>query len=139
IGDPITQKKLSDAICKEARDLNLYNSITDCGGGGLSSAIGEMAKEAGGCLVFLDKVPLKYPGLAPWQIWISESQERMVLAVPAKKWQKFEKLMKSRGVEATVIGKFDSDGKCKIKYNGKNILEIDMDFLHNGRPQKQLV
>ncbi|HYV33426.1 MAG TPA: AIR synthase-related protein, partial [Candidatus Limnocylindria bacterium] len=139
IGDPITQKKLSDAIVKEARELNLYNSITDCGAGGLSSAVGEMAKDTNGCLINLDKVPLKYPGLSPWQIWISESQERMVLAVPSAKWSKFEKLMKSRGVDATVIGKFTSDGKCTIKYNNKTVLDVDMEFLHNGRPQKHLV
>src|SRR5436189_6425391 len=77
IGDPITQKKFSDAIVREARDLDLYTSITDNGAGGLSSSIGEMSKESGGCLVDLDNVPTKYPGLAAWQIWISESQERM--------------------------------------------------------------
>ena len=139
IGDPITQKKLSDAICKEAREMDLYNSITDCGAGGLSSAVGEMAKESGGCLVNLEKVPLKYPGLAPWQIWISESQERMVLAVPAKKWQKFEALMQARGVEAAIIGKFTADEKCTVKYFNKNVLDLKMDFLHNGRPQEHLL
>jgi phosphoribosylformylglycinamidine synthase len=136
IGDPITQKKLSDAIVKEARGQNLYNSITDCGAGGLSSAIGEMAGQSNGCEVYLDKVPLKYPGLAPWQIWISESQERMVLAVPKNKWMKFQKLMKSRGVEATIIGKFTSDGKCAVKYGKQIVLDIEMDFLHDGRPIK---
>lgn len=85
IGDPITQKKLSDALIKEARDLNLYHSITDNGAGGLSCSVGEMAKESGGCQVDLEKVPLKYPNLSPWQIWVSESQERMTLAVPPKK------------------------------------------------------
>ena len=84
IGDPITQKKLSDAIVREARDLGLYSSITDDGAGGLSGSVGEMAKESGGCDVDLGKVPLKYPGLAPWQIWLSESQERMTLAVPKR-------------------------------------------------------
>ncbi len=138
IGDPITQKKFSDAIAKEARDLNLYNSITDCGAGGLSSAVGEMAQQAGGCLVELDTVPLKYPGLAPWQIWISESQERMVLSVPKNKWQKLEKLMKARGVEAWVIGKFNDNEKCIVKYNDKTVLNLDMDFLHNGRPARLL-
>ena len=82
IGDPITQKKLSDAIVKEARDRGLYNSITDNGAGGLSCSVAEMARECGGFEVDLDKVPLKYPGLAPWQIWVSESQERMTLSVP---------------------------------------------------------
>jgi len=136
IGDPITQKKLSDAVVKEARSQNLYTSITDCGAGGLSSAIGEMAGQSNGCEVYLDKVPLKYPGLAPWQIWISESQERMVLAVPKQRWQKFEKLMKMRGVEAAAIGNFIKSGKCVVKYGKNVVLDIDMDFLHNGRPIK---
>ena len=81
IGDPITQKKLSDAIIKEARDKELYNSMTDNGAGGLSCSVAEMARECGGFIVDLEKVPLKYPGLQPWEIWISESQERMTLAV----------------------------------------------------------
>lgn len=131
IGDPITQKKLSDAIVKEARELNLYSSITDDGAGGLSSSVAEMAKESGGCLVWLDKVPLKYPGLEPWQIWISESQERMTLSIPPKKWNKFSKLMEKRGVEATIIGKF-TDSKCVGEYNNKIIMDLEMDFLHNG-------
>src|SRR5258706_5518688 len=92
IGDPITQKKLSDAITKEARDLLLYSSITDNGAGGLSCSVAEMAKESGGCEVNLEKVPLKYPGLDPWEIWISESQERMTLAVPAKNIKTFTEL-----------------------------------------------
>ena len=136
IGDPITQKKLSDAIVKEARAQNLYNSITDCGAGGLSSAVGEMAGQAGGCEVMLDKAPLKYPGLAPWQIWISESQERMILSVPKNKWRKFENLMKMRGVQATAIGSFTKTGRCVVKYGKKNVLDMEMEFLHNGRPVK---
>ena len=138
IGDPITQKKLSDSIVKEARDMNLYNSITDNGAGGLSCSVAEMAKECGGAEVFLDKVPLKYPGLRPWEIWISESQERMTLSVPKKKWKIFQKLMRDRGVEATVIGKFTDSSKCVVKYKGKKIMDISMDFLHEGLPKHQL-
>lgn len=138
IGDPITQKKLSDVTVKEARDLGLYNSITDNGAGGLSCSVAEMAQECGGCEVELDKVPLKYPGLAPWQIWISESQERMTLAVPASKWEKFTDLMERRGVEATVIGKFTNSGKCVVKHKGKKIMDLDMDFLHNGLPLRPM-
>ncbi|MDE2079489.1 MAG: phosphoribosylformylglycinamidine synthase [Patescibacteria group bacterium] len=134
IGDPITQKKFSDAIAKEARDMGLYNSITDDGAGGLSSSVGEMANEAGGCRVDLEKVPLKYPGLEPWQIWISESQERMTLAVPKGKWRKFADLMKRRGVEATIIGEYTKSGKCVVEYNGTRILDIGLDFLHDGVP-----
>lgn len=138
IGDPITQKKFSDAIVKEARDRHLYNSITDNGAGGLSCSVAEMAKETDGCLVELDKVPLKYPGLEPWKIWVSESQERMTLAVPKRKWQSFKELMSSRGVEATVIGHFDSSGYCRVKYAGKTIMNLKMHFLHSGLPQISL-
>jgi phosphoribosylformylglycinamidine synthase len=138
IGDPITQKKLSDAIIKEARDMDLYNSITDNGAGGLSCSVAEMAKESGGCVVKLDDVPLKYPGLAPWQIWISESQERMTLAVPKIKWKKFYDLMKRRGVEATVIGKFTSSGKCIVKYHDDIAMNVDMKFLHDGLPKRKM-
>ncbi|MFA6050196.1 MAG: phosphoribosylformylglycinamidine synthase subunit PurL [Candidatus Paceibacterota bacterium] len=139
IGDPITQKKLSDAIVKEARDLGLYRSITDNGAGGISCSIAEMAKECGGCNVELEKVPLKYPGLAPWQIWISESQERMTLAVPKEKWKAFDALMKRRGVEASVVGVFTDSGKCVVTHNGKTIMDLEMEFLHDGVPKKLLV
>ncbi len=138
IGDPITQKKLSDALVKEARDMNLYNSITDNGAGGISSSVAEMAKECGGAIVNLDKVPLKYPGLQPWQIWISESQERMTLSVPKKKWLVFSKLMESRGVEARIIGEFTSEPKCTVYFGDKKIMDLDMEFLHNGLPKHNL-
>jgi len=145
IGDPITQKKLSDAIIKEARDMNLYNSITDNGAGGISCSVAEMAKEVrlpagrqGGAKVSLEKVPLKYPSLRPWEIWISESQERMTLSIPKKKWKIFKKLMESRGVEATVIGEFTNSPKCIVQYKGKKIMDIPMNFLHNGLPQQHL-
>jgi len=138
IGDPITQKKLSDAIVKEARAMYLYNSITDNGAGGISCSIAEMAKESNGAEVDLEKVPLKYPGLRPWEIWISESQERMTLSVPPKKWEVFKKLMESRGVEATVVGQFNDSGRCVVKYEGRKIMDIDLEFLHNGLPAKAL-
>lgn len=137
IGDPITQKKFSDAIAKEARDLGLYTSITDCGAGGFSSSVAEMAREAGGCDIELSKVPLKYPGLEPWQIWISESQERMTLAVPKGKWKQFADLMKRRGVEATVIGEFTTSGKCVVKSRGKKVMDLDLEFLHDGLPKRE--
>jgi len=138
IGDPITQKKLSDAIVKEARDLELYTSITDNGAGGLSCSVAEMAKECGGCHVKLDSVPLKYSGLAQWETWISESQERMTLAVPKNKWDKFNDLMKRRGVDATIIGNFTDSGKCIVEYAGTNVMDIDMEFLHNGLPPRPM-
>jgi len=138
IGDPITQKKMSDALVKEARDQLLYHSITDNGAGGLSCSVAEMAKESGGCSVDLEKVPLKYPGLESWEIWVSESQERMTVAVPPKNWKKFYDLMKRRGVETTVIGTFTDSGKCEVRYNGKTIMDIEMQFLHFGLPRKKL-
>lgn len=134
IGDPITQKKLSDAIVREARDKGLYNSITDNGAGGLSGSVGEMSREAGGCIVDLDTVPLKYAGLEPWQIWISESQERMTLAVPKKHWTAFRKIMVRHDVEATRIGAFTNSGKCIVRFRGKKVMDIALKFLHEGRP-----
>ncbi len=138
IGDPITQKKLSDAIVKEARDMNLYDSITDCGAGGISCSVAEMARECGGCYVELDKVPLKYPGLDPWQIWISESQERITLAVPPEKVDEFMNLMERRGVEAMVIGEFNNSGKCTVVYKGETVMDLELEFLHNGLPKRIL-
>lgn len=138
IGDPITQKKMSDAIVKEARARGLYNSITDCGAGGISCSVAEMARECGGCAVELDKVPLKYPGLDPWQIWISESQERMTLSIPPEKVDEFMDLMKRRGVEAWVIGEFNDSGKCEVVYKGEKVMDLDLNFLHDGLPPKFL-
>ena len=139
IGDPITQKKMSDAIVKEARDLGLYSSITDNGAGGLSCSVAEMAREAGGFIVDLEKVPLKYPGLSPWQIWVSESQERMTLSVPDERTGEFLDLMKKRGVEATVIGTFTDSGRGIVRLRGEAIFDLDLDFLHNGLPRKKLL
>lgn len=139
IGDPITQKKLSDAIIKEARDMGLYNSITDNGAGGISCSVAEMARECGGFNVELERVPLKYPGLSPWQIWVSESQERMTFSVPEAKIDEFILLLKKRGVEATVIGKFNDSGRGVVTYKGKRIFDLDLDFLHDGLPKKQLM
>ncbi len=137
IGDPITQKKLSDALVHEARDKELYNSITDNGAGGISCSVAEMAKECGGFVCHLDKVPLKYPGLQPWETWISESQERMTLSVPDDKLDEFQALMKSRGVESTVIGKFNDSSRAIVKFNDKDILNMEMDFLHEGLPRRE--
>jgi phosphoribosylformylglycinamidine synthase len=138
IGDPITQKKFSDVIVKEARDKNLYNSITDNGAGGISCSVAEMAKECNGCHVRLDAVPLKYPGMAPWEIWISESQERMTLAVPPGKLEDFMDLMQQREVEATVIGTFTDSGRCVVECHGSVVMDISLDFLHDGLPKKHL-
>jgi phosphoribosylformylglycinamidine synthase subunit PurSL len=138
IGDPITQKKFSDVIVKEARDLRLYRSITDNGAGGISCSVAEMAKECNGCRVTLDSVPLKYPGMAPWEIWISESQERMTLAVPPEHLAPFMELMQRREVEATVIGEFTDSGRCVVEYHGNVVMDIELAFLHDGLPKKHL-
>jgi len=138
IGDPITQKKLSDVITKEARDKGLYNSITDNGAGGLSCSVAEMATECGGFVVELEKVPVKYSGIQPWEIWVSESQERMTLAVPKETINEFLDLMKRRGVGASIIGEFNDSDRAIVRFNGKTIMSIDMDFLHNGVPKKLL-
>ena len=137
IGDPITQKKLVDFLLK-ARDENLYNSITDNGAGGLSSSVGEMAKESGGAEIDLAKAPLKYPGLRPWEILLSESQERMTVAVSPDKIEKFLNLAKKMGVLATVLGKFTNSGYFHILYDGKTVGLLPLDFLHNGVPQLEL-
>lgn len=138
IGDPITQKKFSDAIIKEIRDLGLYNAITDNGAGGLSSSVGEMGSSSGGFVVELDKVPLKYPGMAPWEIWISESQERMTLSVPPANVKELTERLARHGAEATVIGTYTDSGRAVITWQGKTIMDMTMEFLHEGNPETPL-
>ncbi|HBR68189.1 MAG TPA: phosphoribosylformylglycinamidine synthase [Rhodospirillaceae bacterium] len=138
IGDPITQKKFSDAIVKEIRGYDWYNAITDNGAGGLSSSVGEMGDQSGGFHVELDKVPLKYPGMAPWEIWISESQERMTLSVPPENTDKLIAFLARRGVEATVIGTYTDTGRALITWHGETVMDLDMDFLHDGLPETPL-
>jgi len=133
IGDPIVEKKLIDALL-QARDRGLYSRITDCGGGGLSSAVGEMAAETG-VHVHLDRVPLKYTGLSYTEIWISESQERMVLAVPPDSVEELLNLFTTQDVVATVIGEFTNDRRLQLFYQGNLVCDLDMAFLHHGRPQ----
>ncbi|MCC6758292.1 MAG: phosphoribosylformylglycinamidine synthase subunit PurL [Candidatus Omnitrophica bacterium] len=132
IGHPIQEKKVLDVLLK-ARDKGLYSAITDCGAGGLSSAVGEMGQHLG-ATVHLDKVPLKYQGLSYYEIWISESQERMVMSVPPQKADALLKLFAAENVEATVIGQFDNDGQLKIFYNDVQVCDIAMEFLHEGIP-----
>ena len=132
IGNAITEKKLLDVIL-QARDANLYNAITDCGAGGFSSAVGEMGEKLG-ARVDLEKAPLKYQGLSYTEIWISEAQERMILAVPPGNWERLDALCASEDVEATVIGTFESTGKLRLHYQGEQVADLDMRFLHDGRP-----
>ncbi len=136
IGDPITEKGLIDVITR-ARDAGLYSDITDCGAGGLSSAVGEMASNIG-AEIELHHVRLKYPGLAPWEIWLSEAQERMVLAVPPAHLPALQALCDTYNTELTDIGRFTGDGKLVVRYDGKTVLELENEFLHEGIPQRQL-
>jgi phosphoribosylformylglycinamidine synthase II len=132
IGNAITEKMLLDVVLA-ARDRGLYSAITDCGAGGFSSAVGEMG-EAIGAEVQLDAAPLKYEGLSYTEIWISEAQERMVLAVPPDRWEELSALCKSEGVEATVIGRFVPTGRLQLKYGQHVVGDLSMKFLHQGRP-----
>ena len=137
IGDPITQKKMLDFLM-EARDALLYEAVTDNGAGGLSSSIGEMAQLSGGCEIYLDKAPLKYSGLDPWEILVSESQERMSLAVRPEKLDALLSLAKIHDVEATVVGKFTDSGRFHALYLDKTVAYLGMEFLHEGLPQLRL-
>jgi len=137
IGDPITQKRMTDFLIK-ARDRGLYNFITDNGAGGLSSSIGEMSEECGGCRLDLSKAPLKYSGLAPWEILISEAQERMSLAVPPSHIDEFLSLADKMGVEATVLGEFTDSGFFHILYGDRTVAYLPIAFLHEGLPPMQL-
>ena len=134
IGDPITEKKLQDALL-EARDKGLIEFVTDCGGGGLSSAIGESAEITGGAKVYLDKVPLKYEGLSYTEIWISESQERMIIGAKEENIKKIEEIFERYGCEITCIGEYTDSGKLELFYKENKVCEIDVDFLHKGRPE----
>lgn len=137
IGAPITEKGLIEVIVR-ARDARLYHAITDCGAGGLSSAVGEMASELGAS-VRLDEVRLKYPGLAPWEIWLSEAQERMVLAVPPENLREFHAICDLFDVEMTDLGAFEASGRLVVRYQDQVVLDLDNHFLHHGIPQRKLV
>jgi phosphoribosylformylglycinamidine synthase subunit PurSL len=137
IGDPITQKKMFDFLL-EARDQGLYTAITDNGAGGLSSSVGEMARDSNGCELHLEKAPLKYAGLQPWEILVSEAQERMTLAVPPQHLDPFLALAARRGVEATALGRFTASGRFHVFYDGQSVAYLDMNFLHGGVPQMWL-
>ncbi len=132
IGHAIQEKMVLDVLLA-ARDRRLYTSITDCGAGGFSSAVGEMA-EGFGAEVHLDRAPLKYAGLSPTEIWISESQERMVLAVPPGNWDALRALCAAEGVEAVALGTFTDSGRLKLYYQSRPVADIELEFLHGGRP-----
>lgn len=133
IGNPIEEKKVLD-ILVQARDEGLYNAVTDCGAGGLSSAVGEMG-ETLGARVDLDLVPLKYQGLNYTEIWISESQERMVFAVPPSKIKRLKELCDSENVDFAVIGTYPGTGRLELFYHGVRVCDLEMAFMHGGVPR----
>ena len=133
IGNPIEEKKMVDTIL-QARDKNLYTAITDCGAGGLSSAVGEMGAHIG-ARVYLEKVPLKYAGLNYTEIWISESQERMVLSVPKENIDKLIEVFNKENVQASVIGEFTNTKRLELFYKDNLVCDLQMKFLHDGIPR----
>jgi len=133
IGDAIAEKRVLDALL-QARDARLYRAVTDCGAGGLSSAVGEMAEDLG-AEVELEKVPLKYPGLAPEEIWISEAQERMVLAVPEENIPALLEIFRAESCEATMIGRFTDTGRLVLRFEREVVGDLDLRFLHKGTPR----
>lgn len=137
IGDPITQKRMNDFLWK-ARELDLYSALTDNGAGGLSSSVGEMGLDTGGAVLHVDRAPLKYPGLEPWEIVVSEAQERMTVAVPPSKVARFLELAAEWNVDATDLGEFSDDGHFTIVYRGVTVARLSMAFLHDGLPQMEL-
>ncbi len=138
IGSPFTQKKLYDFMLVASR-RGLIKSSTDNGAGGLSSSVGELAEIPGGAVVFLEKVPLKYSGLKPWEIFVSESQERMTLVVEPGKTEALLQLAAEMEVEVTDIGYFTNTGYLEVRYKDKTVNYLDLDFLHNGVPQKRMI
>ena len=137
IGDAFTQKKMTDFLL-EARDLGLYTAITDNGAGGLSSSVGEMAQMTGGCEIDIGRAPCKYAGLQPWEILLSEAQERMTAAIPPGKEETFLDLARRRDVEATILGTFTDSGRFHVRYGDRTAAYIDMDFFHDGCPVLEL-
>ncbi len=140
IGHPIAEKQVLEVVLR-ARDERLYHAITDCGAGGLSSAVGEMGREVGAAIE-LERVPTKYPGLAPWEIWLSEAQERMVLAVPAASLPRLVAIAAEHESEVTSIGRFghrDAEGpRIRIEHHGALVGDLSLDFLHDGIPKRHL-
>lgn len=136
IGNAIEEKRMTDALLR-CRDEGLICAITDCGAGGFASAIGEMGSDIG-VRVELEKAPLKYSGLAPWEIWLSESQERMVIAVAPEHAERVLAICRDYNVEATKMGVFTADGRLTVTYNGSSVCDLSMEFLHDGLPQRKM-
>ncbi|HEU4395263.1 MAG TPA: phosphoribosylformylglycinamidine synthase subunit PurL, partial [Planctomycetota bacterium] len=135
IGNPIEEKRVLDGLLR-ARDESLYTAVTDCGAGGLSSAVGEMA-EGLGATVDLDLVPTKYPGLSYAEVWISEAQERMVLSVPPDRLRRLREVFAAEGVEVTDLGSFEATGRLRLRWEGTEVADLDLEFLHRGLPRRE--
>ncbi|MCP4362311.1 MAG: phosphoribosylformylglycinamidine synthase subunit PurL [Chloroflexi bacterium] len=136
IGHPIMEKMVQEVVLC-ARDERLYTAITDCGAGGFSSAVGEMGEDLG-ARVQLKNITLKYPGLRPWEIWLSEAQERMVLAVPPQNWPRLQEICAGQDVEAIQLGTFTGNGRLEIDYGDRRVGDMTMAFLHDGIPRRHL-
>ena len=136
IGHPIEEKRMADVLLF-ARDEGLIRAVTDCGAGGFASAVGEMGAETG-ARIYLDRAPLKYTGLAPWEILVSESQERMVAAVAPGDVPRFLEICREYNVEATVLGEYTDTGRFEAYYLDEKVLDLEMEFLHHGLPQRVL-
>lgn len=133
IGNPIEEKRVLDALLV-ARDEDLLEAVTDCGAGGFSSAVGEMGEETG-AVVYLERAPLKYDGLTYSEIWISEAQERMVLAVAPENVARVREIFEAEDVEVTELGEFTGDGRLRLFYEGDLVGDLPMDFVHDGLPR----
>jgi len=137
IGHPIHEKQALEAVMI-ARDEKLYTAITDCGAGGLSSSIGEMAAELG-AVVHLDRVPLKYAGLRPWEVWLSEAQERIVLAIPPAFWPRLKAICDGLDIDVTALGEFTGDKRIRLLWDGTEVGDLSTEFLNEGIPRMELV
>ena len=136
IGNAVEERRVLDALLA-CRDAGLIRAVTDCGAGGFSSAIGEMAEPIGAD-VHLDRAPLKYEGLAPWEIFLSESQERMVLAVAPEHASTVAAICRTYNVEATDLGSFEPTGRLLVRYHDEVVGDLALEFLHDGRPETYL-
>lgn len=137
LGDPIVQKRASDFLL-EARDLGLYRTLTDNGAGGLSSSVGELARISNGARIELTEAKTKYPGLKPYELMISESQERMTVAVPPEKLESFLNLARRRSVEVSTLGEFTQEGVLEVFHEKHRVAYLDLEFLHEGVPPIQM-
>ncbi|MCA9332900.1 phosphoribosylformylglycinamidine synthase [Candidatus Saccharibacteria bacterium] len=137
IGEPIAEIKMKNALL-EATNAGLVRTVTDCGAAGFSSAVGEMAENIG-VNIDISNAPLKYQGLSPWEIWISEAQERMVVAIAPENYDAFEAICEKHGTTATALGVFDGSHRLQIKHGNQMVADLDYEFLNQGPPQQTLV